>query len=248
MWPFRAWRRKRLLAGHLVGQALFDDVSGTLPLLARLDGGERGRLRELVTLFLHEKSIEGAHDLVIDARMALQIALQACLPVLHLGIDWLDGWVSVVVHPGEFLVDHEEADEAGVVHRVREVRSGESWERGPLVLSWDDVTAGCQLDGYNVVIHEIAHKLDALNGPADGFPPLHRHMDPQAWSAAFSTAFEDLAARADAGEETAIDPYAAEAPEEFFAVTSEYFFELPEVLMAAYPEVYDQLTSFYRSR
>jgi hypothetical protein len=97
-----------------------------------------------------------------------------------------------------------------------------------------------------VVIHEFAHKLDMLNGDADGYPPLHAGMSRAAWTRAFTGAYEDLCRRADAGEPTEIDPYAAESAGEFFAVTSETFFERPEILRACYPAVYDQLQAFYR--
>lgn len=242
----RRWRRERYLRHARLDPAQWQRALTDLPLVGRLSPDERARLQQLVLLFLHEKSLEGAQGFDVDADTALCIAIQACLPILNLGIDWLDGWVSVVVHPDEFLVDHEAQDEAGVVHRVREARSGEAWERGPLVLSASDVAAGGALDGYNVVVHEIAHKLDSLNGAPDGFPPLHRDMPGRAWTEAFTHAFEALNRQLDAGEEPALDPYAAEAPEEFFAVTSEYFFELPDLLNEAFPAVYRQLAAFYR--
>ena len=114
------------------------------------------------------------------------------------------------------------------------------------MLSWEDVAASGRLEGYNVVIHEMAHKLDMLNGDANGFPPLHADMDSATWYRVFSEAFEDLDARVEAGEETEIDEYAAEEPGEFFAVTSEYFFEAPDVLGECYPKVYAELRAFYR--
>jgi len=98
----------------------------------------------------------------------------------------------------------------------------------------------------NVVVHEFAHKLDMLNGGANGYPPLHRGMDRRSWSEAFGAAYRDLCARVDAGEDTVIDPYASESPGEFFAVLSEAFFELPDVVEAEYPRVYAQLAQFYR--
>jgi MtfA peptidase len=114
------------------------------------------------------------------------------------------------------------------------------------VLSWADVARSGEEDGVNVVIHEFAHKLDMLNGDANGFPPLHKGMDREAWSLAFEAAYSDFCNRVDAGEYTDIDPYASESPGEFFAVLSEAFFEIPEVVHASYPTVYDQLRQFYR--
>lgn len=216
------------------------------PILDGLSLAETHRLRELATLFLHEKIFEPVRGLELDETMRLAIAVQCCLPVLNLGLDWLEGWRTVIVYPGEFIRKREQSDGSGVMHEWEEVLSGESWRLGPLILSWPDVEASNHGDGYNVAIHEIAHKLDLLNGEADGFPPLHRGMSPKAWSATFQTAFEDLNRRLDDGEYTVIDPYAAEAPGEFFAVLSEYFFAQPSVLDAEYPEVYRQLSAFYR--
>ena len=115
-----------------------------------------------------------------------------------------------------------------------------------MILSWADVEAGQERDGYNVVIHELAHKLDMLDGAANGCPPLHAGMSPQRWAAVFSAAYDDLCRRVDAHEETAIDPYASESPAEFFAVASESFFERPDLLQADYAELYEQLVAFYR--
>lgn len=246
MWSFRNWRRRRLLARQDIDRRAWEALLAR-PLFAGLEPQAQERLRQYTILFLHEKTFEPAGGLELTAEMVLEIAATACLPVLELGFDWLAGWRAVIVYPDEFRVDHEEVDEAGVVHHVDEVRSGESWHAGPLILSWADVLAGRESDGYNVVIHEIAHKLDALNGEWDGLPPLHPDMAVAAWSAAFTAAYEQLGAELDAGNlETAIDPYGAESPAEFFAVVSEALFELPELLAATYPEVHAQLRCFYR--
>jgi Mlc titration factor MtfA (ptsG expression regulator) len=115
-----------------------------------------------------------------------------------------------------------------------------------VILSWADVENAGDADGVNVVIHEFAHKLDMLNGDANGFPPLHSGMSREAWGRAFTEAFKDLCRRVEAGEDTDIDPYAAEAPGEFFAVVSEAFFEMPDIVRETYPAVYAQLAEFYR--
>ena len=124
--------------------------------------------------------------------------------------------------------------------------TGESWLAGPVILSWADAERRGEAQGYNVVIHEFAHKLDMLNGDANGYPPLHAGMSRDEWTRVFDAAYRDFCKRVERGEETAIDPYAAEAPAEFFAVLSEAFFEIPGVVQAEHPEVYGQLASFYR--
>lgn len=246
MWSIKAWRRRRYLARTHIDDERWREVCAPLRLLEGLTRDESHRLRDLTLLFLREKSIEAAGGLLLNESMRLTVAAQAALPILHLGIDWYEGWHSVIVYPDRFIAEREEADAAGVIHRLRAPLSGESWQRGPLVLAWPDIEAGGEPDGYNVVIHELAHKLDSLNGPADGYPPLHRSMSAEAWQAAFSGAYADLAARIERGEPTRIDPYATYSPAEFFAVLSEVFFELPALVNNEYPEVFRQLTLFYR--
>ncbi len=246
MWGFGKWRMRRVQQQDLLPEPVWRDAVASLPLLGGLTDDELTRLRELVIVFLHEKELVAAGGYVLSGDMQLKIAAQACLPILNLGLDYYAGWVSVIVYPGEFVPEHEFMDEDGVVHQVREPMIGESWERGPVVLSGADVELTGEMDGVNVVIHEFAHKLDMLNGAPDGFPPLHREMDRVAWTQAFSGAFDDFRAKIESGAETMIDPYAAESPAEFFAVMSEAFFEIPHTLRREYPEVYRQLAAFYR--
>ena len=219
-------------------------VEASLPFLAYLPADERPRLRQMALEFLTEKEVHGAEGLVVTDDMLLSIALQASLPVLHIGLDAYAGWVGIVVYPGDFVIPRSFIDEDGVVHEYDDEVLGEAWEGGPVILSWfDDAEA---LDGINVVIHEFAHKLDMGNGEVDGFPALPPDMPPEAWSAAFQPAYDDFCRRVDDGEETALDPYGADHPSEFFAVMSEAFFETPGLLRHDYPDVYTQLSRYYR--
>jgi Mlc titration factor MtfA (ptsG expression regulator) len=217
-----------------------------LPLLAGLSDEQDGRLADLALLFLREKRLEAVQGLQLTARMRLSIALQAALPVMELGLDWYRGWYALILYPAEFVPAREYVDADGLVWVDDEVKSGEAWEQGPVILSWADVAAGRTLNGYNVVLHELAHKLDMRDGPANGRPPLHADMSGQSWAEAFAAAYADLNRQAAAGEEPALDPYGAESPAEFFAVASEAFFEIPDLLNAEYPAVYSQLRAFYR--
>ena len=126
------------------------------------------------------------------------------------------------------------------MHRNDEPMAGEAMERGPVVLCWPDVEAAADWDatGMNLVIHEFAHKIDMRNGDANGCPPLPPELPAGTWKATLSAAYDDFVARVDRGEATAIDPYAAESPGEFFAVLSEVFFADPLQLQAEYPAVY----------
>ena len=227
-----------------IPDALWLATVATLPFLRHLAPDELQRLRALTEELLAEKEFSAVEPLVLSDAICLSIAVQGCLPILNLGLGWYRGWLGIVVYPDEFVIPREIQDEDGVVHAYDEVASGEAWAGGPLLVSWSDAQlAG---EGYNVVIHEFAHKLDMLNGDANGFPPLHAGMDSRAWYRVFSAAFADLNASLDAGREPPIDDYAAHSPGEFFAVVSEYFFELPAVLADAYPQVYDQLRAYYR--
>ena len=243
---FRTWRERRIVERADIDQRQWQAALDALPVLDGLDTAEQARLRELTVLFLHYKFFSAARDFEISETMKLVIALQACLPILNLGIECYDGWDSIIVYPSGFAPEHVYLDEFGVEHVVREEMSGEAWQRGPVLLSWDEALTAGELDGFNLVIHEFAHKLDMQNGEANGFPPLHHDMDPASWTQIFSSAFTDFERRCEHGEDTGIDDYAASNPAEFFAVLSEVFFERPEWLDASYPAVYAQLRLYYR--
>jgi len=237
------WRRRRVLARHGIDEPLWRAVAASLPFLRGLSADEARRLRRLALLFLAEKQFFGAHGFALNDAMRLSIAVQACLPILELGFERYDGWSEVIVYPGDFRVPISETDDQGVVHEFHDERAGESWPGGPVVLSWD---AAAHAPDMNVVIHEFAHKLDMANGAADGMPPLHPGMDRRTWQEAFRVAYEGFCDAVDRSRETWLDPYAAEAPGEFFAVISEAFFESPNETRRRYPEVYEQLRQFYR--
>jgi Mlc titration factor MtfA (ptsG expression regulator) len=239
----RNWRRRRLLAHHRVDDALWQAVARSLPFLRGLSRDDLQRLRSLALLLLVEKEFTGAQGLEMDEAMRLSIAAQAALPVLHLGLDRYDAWSEIVVHPGDFRVKVTETDDDGVVHEFDDERAGESWQGGPVVLSWD---AAKNAPDMNVVIHEFAHKLDMANGEADGMPPLHSGMDRRAWAQSFRAAYEGFCDAVDRDQETWLDPYAAQSPGEFFAVMSERFFTEPAEARRRYPDVYEQLRLFYR--
>lgn len=241
-------RRRRALEHAPIAEAAWRKACRSLPWLRGMDDTEQASLKNLTTWFLAEKRFYGAADLAVDEDMALAVAVQACIPVMHIGFDALDRWTSVILYPGEFRTRHHHEDEYGLVTESDEDLAGEAWLGGPLVLSWTDVAAAIEYphDGENVVFHEIAHKLDMLNGDANGHPPLHPGMNTRAWARDMQAAFSELNAALDRGEEPAIDAYAATDPAEFFAVTSEYFFEAPETLARAMPAVFRHLRDFYR--
>lgn len=240
------WRR--VTGRRRCSAAEWAAVCAEIDLLQRYRREECERLRNLVGDFLNNKAIEGAGGLEVTDEMRRLISVQACVPILNLGLDHYKGWYSVVVYPGEFRVPYEYVDMAGVVHKTSRDLSGESWHRGPVILSWQHTEDGARgLDATgNLVIHEFAHKLDLLNGKANGMPPLHADMDRRAWTNAFTAAFEDFQERINSARALPFNAYGGVSPGEFFAVASEAFFVNPQAVYSAYPEVYRMLRQFYR--
>jgi len=241
-------RVRHTLKRHSIPCELWETVIDKVGLLQDLSSIERVGLRELATLFLYQKTITGAQGLLVNDEMKVIIAAQAVLPVLELGLDYYNGWVEIILYPGAFRVNHGNVDENGLASNESHNLSGESWLRGPVILSWEDVEYELHAvhPGYNVVVHEFAHKLDMLNGRANGMPPLHPRMEIDQWTHALSAAFETLQEQVAHKHPTRINAYAATTPAEYFAVVSEYFFTAPSVLRKHCPDVYLQLTQFYR--
>ncbi|HUW37791.1 MAG TPA: M90 family metallopeptidase [Rhodocyclaceae bacterium] len=245
---FRRWRMRRMLRRNPIPHPVWQSVTRRAVLLTELDAVQLAHLREMTTWFLAHKSITGAQGLEVTPSMKVAVAVQACLLILNLGVEYFDGWVEVILYPGAFRVERAETDSFGLVRNEASALTGESWLRGPVVLSWDDVERDSYRHhaGHNVVLHEFAHKLDGLNGVANGTPPLRRGMSRKDWAEAMSGAYDALRLQVAAGEPAFIDPYAATNPAEFFAVLSEYFFTAPDVLKTCCPGVHRQLTLFYR--
>ncbi|HYD60775.1 MAG TPA: M90 family metallopeptidase [Noviherbaspirillum sp.] len=252
---------------------LWQDCVERLPFLAFLNAEDLTRLKSLSEDLLDRKTFTGAAGFELTDEVAVLIAAQAALPVLNLTLDLYDDMAGIIVYPSAFMIPQSEMDEAGVVHEWHEPASGEAVHAGgAVVLSWEDAQAS-DAPGYNVVIHEFAHKIDMVRGAANGCPPFlapfHGSISPAQWKKAFSEAYEDFARRVDVLEsrlpedfdddnpedvalydelvgDLPLDPYAARHPAEFFAVASEAFFVLPEPLAEDYPEVYRLLSQYYR--
>lgn len=230
----------------LADPAAFSAAVAAVPWAAVLDATRKPKLRALVAHFLHQKTITPLAGLSLDARDLHVLAILCCLPLLEFGAEGLHGWSQLLVYPDAFRTRRSHVDAAGVMHEWDDELIGEAWSQGPLVLSWADVQADlAQPDaGFCVAVHEMAHKLDVLDGAMDGTPPLPRAWQ-RDWARDFQIAYDAFAARVDAGEDMPIDPYAAEAPEEFFAVCSEYHFSDPRLLRETLPQVAGHLQRLY---
>ena len=240
---------RRLFAGtepRPPDSGLWDDVRRRVSWVAALDADRDARLQALAARFLRDKAITPLGDLELDAGARTLLAAVCCLPLLEFGEEGLHGWSQLIVYPDAFRVNRSHVDAAGVLHEWEDELIGESWESGPLILSWADVQADLEDPdaGFCVAVHEMAHKLDALDGALDGTPPLPRAWQRE-WARDFQAAFDAFVADVDRGRRTAIDAYAAEAPEEFFAVCSEYHFSDPATLRREMPTVAAHLERFY---
>ena len=246
----RQRREQRSLERRAIGDELWHSTLATLPFLANRPAPDLARLRRMASLFLDRKEFSGAGGFVVDDTTALSVAVQACLPVLELGIDQYDAFVGIVMHADAVVAEREVTDEDGVVHRYDEVLAGEAMEGGPVMLSWADVLGADSAErpatAYNVVIHEFAHVLDMRDGQPDGVPLLPSAKEREAWLQVLTPEYDRFCERVVCGYETVLDAYAAESPDEFFAVASEAFFVTPQALKEEQPALYRLLASYFR--
>lgn len=248
-----------------IAPELWRQVLDAHPFLAALDADESAQLLARSAWLLASKTINGARGLEVTDFMRLSIAAQASLPILNLTPALYEGWDEIILYPAGFRIPRRQMDEDGVMHEYLEDAAGEAWEGGPLVLSWEDT----QLSegGFNVVIHEFAHKLDLQAGFADGMPSLAAHGDikPRDWRRILDDSLDRFIAAVDAVEaaiphdvdpesaeadawygQLPLDPYAATDEAEFFAVSSEHFFIDPRPMAEALPEWFGLLRAYYR--
>ncbi|MCG9051704.1 zinc-dependent peptidase [Laribacter hongkongensis] len=246
---FDFWRRRKidkLVAGEPLPRDDWARLVEPMPILAGLTRPEWQALYQRAAWFFADKEFGAPDDLEVSADMALVIAAQAALPILALDIDSYHDWKGVIVYPDAFITREAWGDEFGLVHEDEKVLVGQARGDGPLLLSWPDSAQSPLLDGWNVVIHECAHKLDMQTGAANGCPALHSGMKQAAWAEAFGRAYDTFCTEVEHGTAGWLDPYASESPAEFFAVLSEYFFEAPHWIQEHMPAVFGQLRLFYR--
>jgi Mlc titration factor MtfA (ptsG expression regulator) len=255
---FQSFRRHTL-----VSTRAWELAWNQLPWLTHLAGEDRHLLKALAARFVEQKQFTGVQGFVVSDPVKASIALQACLPILRLGLEHYRDFVEIVIYPDHFMVPRQITDNNGVVHESLDELAGESMDGGPIVLAWPEIDPDARAPGVNVIIHEFVHKLDLLDGEADGVPPLAPHkripwqkslMDSYE---AFCDALEQVEASIpeyiDPESEDAdpfyaalpLDPYASTDPAEFFAVTAEVFFTLPKVLATCFPDLYREFASYF---
>lgn len=248
-WPglWRRWRRARLV------QQPFPErwrrvLRRRMPAYARLPAPLQRRLRQRIQVFVAEVPFIGCAGLTVTDEMRVLVAAQAGLLTLNRPPGGFNALREVLLYPGAFVVDRIATDPLGLQREDRRVLAGESWQRGQVILSWDDVLRGAADpdDGRNVVLHEFAHQLDQESGPANGAPFLGRRERYARWSQVLGSAFADLQRRVAWGEASVIDAYGAGEPAEFFACAVEAFFERPAALAAEQPALYAELSGHFR--
>lgn len=241
----RRHRRATLLATPLTDHQR-RIIAAEVPLLDALPADLRPKLEGKVNLFLDQVTFHGCDGFEVTEAVELAIAAQACLLVVNTDL-WYTTLRTVLVYPGAFQSMRRTIDN-GIVTESKQIRTGESWTRGPVVLSWHDSALGAHntVDGLNVVLHEFAHQVDALSGNTDGLPLLDRNQSFAEWERVILTSFEAHKANLKAGRRTLLDDYAVTAHEEFFARAVEVFFEAPTRFKREEPEVYDQLVTLFR--
>lgn len=245
-----AARRRRAILEEPFGANFRTILEENVPHLAYLDDDERADLERMTQVFVAEKNWEGCGGQTIDDEVRVTIAGQACLLILGHDHDLYRNVDSILVYPSTVIApDHVPSvfgtstePTKGGVPVLGQVHKG-----GPVILSWDAVRHGAHnpRDGRNVVYHEFAHKLDLLDGAADGTPPL----DPDeydTWASTCTKVYLELVKRSKRGKKTFLDDYGATNEAEFFAVATEFFFEKPSQMKQKHPGLYEVLRSFYR--
>jgi len=217
-------------------------VYRNLPMPLRL------QLRNLIKQFLHEKHFTGAGGLEISDEIRVTIAAEACMLLLNRKTHVYPALRYIIVYPSAFVVDRAQGSEEGIVSEGRKGLLGESWSNGKVILAWDNVLQGSSnfADGQNVVLHEFAHQLDSESGGTNGAPILVGQNCLRTWAATLSGEFEELQKDAWKGKRSLMDHYGATNPAEFFAVSTETFFEKPAQMAEHHAELFEVLKCYYR--
>lgn len=238
----REWLRAQTLADNYVRI-----LQTNVPLYSCLSDELQAELCANINVFLDEKEFHGRGGQEITDEVRLTVAGNACMLLLNRPGDYFPGFKTILLYPQSYSVKEQHSD-GGIVSQRDSHRAGESWHRGPVILAWSDVIYGSRVrgDGFNVVLHEFAHKLDEINTSAGGVPLLDNKDAYMEWARVFSKDYRIFVEKTRLHRDVAIDDYGATSPEEFFAVCTESFFEKPHALKQSWPELYQQMAGFYK--
>ncbi|REK05551.1 MAG: hypothetical protein DWQ37_23095 [Planctomycetota bacterium] len=212
-----------------------------------LSAEEQARLLDEIQVFVAEKNWEGCGGLVLTDEMKVTVAAQACLMTLGLEGEPFRHLLSVLIYPAGYAVPEERWHQGWSV-KGESARLGESWYRGPVILSWAEIEDDSKHPGYgnNLIWHEFAHQLDMLDRATNGTPPLATRQERRRWHEVMTSEFQQLRRDAAHGRATLLDTYGAENEAEFFAVATECFFDVPVDLKEQHPRLYEILSSYFR--
>jgi Mlc titration factor MtfA (ptsG expression regulator) len=241
-------RRRKKIASRPFPDAWLVLLKKNVPLYSRLAETDQEELKRHILIFLAEKRFEGCGGLRMTDQIKVTIAAHACILLLHRETDYYPGLKSILVYPRAYVAANTRHVGDGIILETEDVRLGESWHRGSVVLSWDDVRRSATdiHDGQNVVFHEFAHQLDSAGGRGDSTPVLRDRSSFIAWARSLGEEFENFQREIEEDGAGVLDEYGAVNPAEFFAVATECFFEIPQDLQRAYPRLYEELKRFYQ--
>ncbi len=233
-------RRRRRIYKEKFPQPWVDILTAHFALYNKLPKDLQRQLHGHILIFLDEKNFVGYQGIIIDDTIRVVIAAQACLLLLNRKTNYYPYLSNILVYPTVFTDKNYQGE-------LPKSRLGESWSRGPIVLSWQHSLQGAKNadDGENVVMHEFAHQLDQENGSSDGLPML-QYNNIQQWSKVLSKEFKSLKLKLKRRKKSLLDKYGATNPAEFFAVITEHFIEQPIELNKKHPELYQELKKYYQ--
>lgn len=216
-----------------------------------LNADECSELHALIQVFIIEKNWEGAGGLTLNDEIRVTISAQACLLLLGLPHNYYQNVESIIVYPSTVIPPPRKPGFFEVPLEPVEIGRpiiGQAFHQGPVIIIWDAALQGSRHPelGHNVIYHEFAHKLDMLDGAADGTPPLHNRAEYRDWVKTCSQEYLRLRRDIERGKKSFLDAYAATSEAEFFAVATEQFFDQPRLLLKQSPELYRVLKEYYR--
>lgn len=238
----RKWIQRRPFPGRW--QQVLND---RIPVYRRLPDKARDKLRSRMQIFLNEKLFEGCGGFSLTEEHQVIVAAHACMLILEEHSGYYPNLNSILVYPADYVAPVYEQGAGSVVREGWESRSGESWNPGNIVLSWNDIRRDLEnpSDGENLIYHEFTHQLDYQYGLSSGIDPDGRTDSEDEWTLELARTYRTLVRKAQRRSHDVLDLYGATAPAECLAVAVECFMEKPEALRRHYPELYRHLTSFF---
>jgi Mlc titration factor MtfA (ptsG expression regulator) len=244
-------RRRRKLTEAVFPSEWEEMIRRNVAHYCMLEEAERAHLRALIQVFIAEKNWEGAGGLELDDEIRVTISAQACLLILGVPHNYYEDVESIIVYPSTVVPPQRKLgsfENTTAPMDVEQPILGQAFLRGPVIIIWDAALRGSRHPelGHNVIYHEFAHKLDMLDGAADGTPPLRDRTEYRDWIDICSREYKRLRHDAARGKKSFLSAYAATSPAEFFAVATQQFFDKPRLLMSQAPDLYRVLREYYR--